>query len=445
MPAIQTLARAVRHHVLRSIGSIMALLLLLSATAGTYSPAEATNWSRHIAATRSRQIGYEAAMRAADQSLRSLARAGRRAHRELARSRRHLRGSRQRHADARARYRATVAQLRGARLVLAATHEAPPSPFDLAARSLPPSPPSLQGLSVPRDADVGDAGSVDLEAGLSLPAVLAGLTPPAGETLAALPALPASEDTTRVDTIASVDPMAQATELALEAAPVEVSAAEMVDTLERTARKDQRALSKASQRLRRLGRSQHARARNAASVRWSRRAAISRREGAEAGLASAILSMSQLAQRRVAKKTSVRPGRNSSFAWPAQGRITQTYGCTGFRLEPWRGSCRHFHDGIDIAGYQGTAIRAAAVGVVSYIGWNPWDQQQRAFIIVVAHPSGYETLYGHALPTRRVRVGQLVRRGEVIGYMGDTGRSSGVHLHLELRRGRVTLNPLGFL
>jgi murein DD-endopeptidase MepM/ murein hydrolase activator NlpD len=155
--------------------------------------------------------------------------------------------------------------------------------------------------------------------------------------------------------------------------------------------------------------------------------------------------MSTLAQHRVAKQTSVRPGVNSGFVWPASGRITQRYGCTGFRLNPPRGSCAHFHDGIDIAGYQGSPIRAAAVGVVSYVGWNPWDQHGRAFMIVVAHPGGYETLYGHVLPTRRVRVGQLVRRGELIGYMGNTGRSTGVHLHLELRRGRTTLDPLAFL
>ena len=83
--------------------------------------------------------------------------------------------------------------------------------------------------------------------------------------------------------------------------------------------------------------------------------------------------------------------------------------------------------------------------MVSYVGWNPWDQEGRAFMIVVAHPGGYETLYGHVLPARRVRVGELVRRGEIIGYMGNTGRSTGVHLHLELRRGRTTLNPLVFL
>ena len=175
------------------------------------------------------------------------------------------------------------------------------------------------------------------------------------------------------------------------------------------------------------------------------RSAAGRRSGAEAGLANAILAMSDLAQRRVAKKTKVRPGIDSPFAWPTVGRVTQGYGCTGFYLNPPRGSCPHFHDGVDIPGYLGTPIRAAAVGVVSYIGWNPWDHIQRAFMVVVAHPGGYETLYAHVMPRRDVRVGQLVRRGEVIGYMGSTGKATGVHLHLEMRRGRTTLDPLAFL
>jgi murein DD-endopeptidase MepM/ murein hydrolase activator NlpD len=155
--------------------------------------------------------------------------------------------------------------------------------------------------------------------------------------------------------------------------------------------------------------------------------------------------MSDLAPRRVAKKTDVRLRLGSDFAWPTTGRLVQGYGCTGFYLNPARGSCGHFHDGIDIAGYLGTPIRAAAVGVISYIGWNPWDHRQRAFMVVVAHPTGLETLYGHVMPRRDVRVGQLVRRGELIGYMGSTGKATGVHLHLEMRRGRTTLDPLAFL
>jgi murein DD-endopeptidase MepM/ murein hydrolase activator NlpD len=177
----------------------------------------------------------------------------------------------------------------------------------------------------------------------------------------------------------------------------------------------------------------------------SRGAAIGRREYAEAVLQSRILSMSSLAQRRLARQTDIKNAAAHGFAWPAWGRISQRYGCTGFRLNPPRGSCRHFHDGIDIVSYRGAPIRAAAVGVVTYVGWNPWDEGGRAFMVMLAHPGGYETLYGHLLSSRRVRVGQVVRKGQIIGYMGSTGRSTGTHLHFEVRRGRTTYNPLAFL
>jgi len=233
--------------------------------------------------------------------------------------------------------------------------------------------------------------------------------------------------------------------LATDASIGDVGDVGNVVALEQQLKRQKRTFRKARRRAARVSRNVRIKRNSLASIKARQRSATARREGAEAALGSRILSMSQLAQRRVAKKTSVRPGINSGFTWPTRGRISQTYGCTGFRLNPPRGSCRHFHDGLDITGYRGTPIRAAAVGVVSYIGWNPWDQNGRAFMIVVAHPGGYETLYGHVLPTRRVRVGQLVHRGEVIGYMGNTGRSTGVHLHFELRRGRTTLNPLAFL
>jgi murein DD-endopeptidase MepM/ murein hydrolase activator NlpD len=224
----------------------------------------------------------------------------------------------------------------------------------------------------------------------------------------------------------------------------DVSVGDVV-ALGREAARQQRKFQQARQRALRVWRYVRVKRNNLAAIKARERSTMGRRAGAEAALGGRILSMSALAQRRVAKKTNVRPGVNSGFTWPAQGRISQRYGCTGFALNPARGSCPHFHDGLDIAGYRGTAIRAAAVGVVSYVGWNPWDRQGRAFIIVVAHPGGYETLYGHVLPARQVRVGQVVKRGEVIGFMGNTGRSTGVHLHFELRRGRTTLDPLAFL
>jgi murein DD-endopeptidase MepM/ murein hydrolase activator NlpD len=141
--------------------------------------------------------------------------------------------------------------------------------------------------------------------------------------------------------------------------------------------------------------------------------------------------MERYARGRATNMAKYRPGIDSPFAWPARGRISQYYGRS--------------HDGLDIAGYKGSPIRAAAFGVVSYIGWNPWDKQGRAFMIVLAHAGGLETLYGHILPRRSVRIGQAVRQGEIIGYMGSTGNSTGPHLHFEVRRGRTTINPLGYL
>ena len=71
---------------------------------------------------------------------------------------------------------------------------------------------------------------------------------------------------------------------------------------------------------------------------------------------------------------------NGRFAWPASGIVTQEFGCTGFYLEPPRGSCAHFHDGIDIANGSGTPIRAAGDGVVAFVGWNPYDGSRPAFM-----------------------------------------------------------------
>ena len=176
------------------------------------------------------------------------------------------------------------------------------------------------------------------------------------------------------------------------------------------------------------------------------RAAVARRESAEAGLGAYIVQMTRLAQERAEIQSSVQLSSSGvGFTWPSVGRISQTYGCTGFRLNPPRGSCRHFHDGLDIVSGYGSKVSSAADGVVAYAGWNPWDEGGRAWVMVVSHPDGYVTRYGHLLPTSLVRVGQFVRQGEAIGRMGNTGRSTGTHLHFELLRGGSTVNPWDYL
>ena len=393
MPAAAMPARPLHRGRPRLVASLLAVAFLAGLGATSAAPVEARSWMREISATRASQIYYESAMRGADSEVRSLKHAAKHTRRSLRASQRRLRAAVERRATAKRRVGAARAALRSARAELAAPIMEPPPPPDAATAVL------AITASIPSD----PSAPLALER-----AFVRSATPPSAED---------RKDITVADVIA----------------------------MEHAVRRASRASQKAGRRARAAARNVRVRRAALLAIKARQRSATARREGAEAALGGRIVAMSSLAQRRIAKKTKVRPGINSGFIWPARGRLSQRYGCTGFALNPARGSCRHFHDGLDIAGYLGTPIRSAAVGVVSYVGWNPWDEQGRAFMVVVAHPGGYETLYGHVQPTRQVRVGQLVKRGEVIGYMGSTGHATGVHLHLELRRGHTTLDPLAFL
>lgn len=164
---------------------------------------------------------------------------------------------------------------------------------------------------------------------------------------------------------------------------------------------------------------------------------VRRREVAEATLGTAIRRMVDLAQARASRTSGVGPAR-TGFRRPAAGTLTQRFGCSAAR----RGRCLRFHDGVDIAARPGTRVTASASGVVAYVGWSPWDRGRRAFLVIVGHPGGFESLYAHLMPVRRVRAGQRVRRGQVIGLMGSTGQSTGPHVHWEVRRGGRAVDPL---
>jgi murein DD-endopeptidase MepM/ murein hydrolase activator NlpD len=97
--------------------------------------------------------------------------------------------------------------------------------------------------------------------------------------------------------------------------------------------------------------------------------------------------------------------------------------------------------GTDIASRDGGPILAADSGRVMVTGWIITQDMNR---VVIDHGSGYLTLYGH-LGAVAVQVGQTVRRGDVLGHMGSTGRSTGTHLHFEVRHGGVYENPLNYL
>jgi murein DD-endopeptidase MepM/ murein hydrolase activator NlpD len=108
---------------------------------------------------------------------------------------------------------------------------------------------------------------------------------------------------------------------------------------------------------------------------------------------------------------------------------------SGFGFRRLGGGVRH-HDGIDVAMSYGSPIRAHGDGLVTFAGWRSGYGQ----LVIVDHGNGRETLYAHA-SALRARVGDQVGRGDVIGYVGTTGRAFGPHLHFEIRYGGVPVDP----
>jgi murein DD-endopeptidase MepM/ murein hydrolase activator NlpD len=132
---------------------------------------------------------------------------------------------------------------------------------------------------------------------------------------------------------------------------------------------------------------------------------------------------------------------NGTLSWPMPGTITQDFGCTGFVWEPPYGNCSHYHNGIDIVAPYGTPVRAAGDGTVVYVGWNYADGADPAWIVIIAHSSSLVTWYAHMQPTYPVRAGDRVSQGQVIGYEGSTGHSTGAHLHWMVEYGGTFVNP----
>lgn len=111
----------------------------------------------------------------------------------------------------------------------------------------------------------------------------------------------------------------------------------------------------------------------------------------------------------------------------------------GYRRDPFRGRAA-FHAGLDLTGNTGDAIHAAADGVVVRAGW--WAGYGK--VVVVDHGNGIETRYGH-MSRFHVKEGDRIRQGQVVGGMGSTGRSTGTHLHFEIRLDGRPLDPQPFL
>lgn len=119
-----------------------------------------------------------------------------------------------------------------------------------------------------------------------------------------------------------------------------------------------------------------------------------------------------------------------TFAWPLVGRITSNYG-------PRNGE---FHHGLDIAGNYGELIKASEKGSVVWVGWRPFYGNT----VILDHGDNYRTVYGH-ISDYLVKNGDVVEKGQVIARVGSTGRSTGPHLHFEVRINNKTVNPISFL
>lgn len=124
------------------------------------------------------------------------------------------------------------------------------------------------------------------------------------------------------------------------------------------------------------------------------------------------------------------------FGWPVFGRISSSF---GWRRSPF-GKRRVFHAGIDIRAPKGRNIVAAQGGRVVHSGW----MGGYGYTIVLSHPSGVSTLYGHC-SALLVSKGANVKKGQLIARVGSTGRSTGNHLHFEVRQGGSPVNPMRFL
>ena len=122
--------------------------------------------------------------------------------------------------------------------------------------------------------------------------------------------------------------------------------------------------------------------------------------------------------------------------WPIRGAVNSEY---GMRQSPWS-SGTEFHSGLDIRAQLGTPIRAPAGGTVTIAG----TYQEYGITVIVDHGQDIKSVYGHLSKTN-VKVGDRVERGAVVGWSGNTGRSTGAHLHYEILVKGQSVNPRAYL
>lgn len=123
--------------------------------------------------------------------------------------------------------------------------------------------------------------------------------------------------------------------------------------------------------------------------------------------------------------------------WPVEGILRDRF---GFIRNRFGAGQSRFHRGIDISTRPGSLVMASADGVVHSISW----RSDYGKTIILKHHFGLSTVYAH-LSAYNVKQGDLVQRGQVIGFVGNTGRSTGPHLHYEVRIGDMPVNPMRYL
>ena len=124
---------------------------------------------------------------------------------------------------------------------------------------------------------------------------------------------------------------------------------------------------------------------------------------------------------------------NIPSIWPHEGKINNEF---GFRRNPFGGRAYEFHPGMDIDGERGEIVIAPANGTVIKAGWTGGYGN----MLEIDHGNGLTTRYGH-LSKIDVSVGDTITRGQLVAYIGSTGRSTGPHLHYELRLNDKSINP----
>ncbi len=122
--------------------------------------------------------------------------------------------------------------------------------------------------------------------------------------------------------------------------------------------------------------------------------------------------------------------------WPTKGWMSSRF---GYRVSPFTGQ-KEFHKGIDISTRMNAPIIAPANGIVSHVGWDHGYGK----VLIIEHGYGVQTKYAHLQKTL-VKKGQHVKRGETVALVGNTGRSTGPHLHYEVHLNRVAVNPLRYI